>query len=125
MTAPVPFPEAAVPSRIFCPDCRADYLYSPALLGRSYLCRQCGGRFTVSEPPAEQLPVAGFAPDEARELAPPPLPSRRSAERSRPINDEPDDRPRRRAVDRERSSGTGVLIGLVAAFVFGFLILAV
>jgi hypothetical protein len=108
-----------VPSRVHCPRCAADFAYSPALLGRSYRCQHCEHPFTVSAPPVEELPVARFADLEVgvRALNPPPLPPRRPAH-------DGNERPRRRVVHRDRPSGTATLIGLLAAFLVGFLILA-
>jgi hypothetical protein len=100
--------------------------YSPGLLGKTVQCPRCAHRFTVSSPPVDVLPVAVLAPEEAERVpVPPPLPARARSERP-PVaeRDEPvEDRPRRRLTRRERPGNAAVLIGLVAAFVLGSVVI--
>jgi hypothetical protein len=128
-----------VPGRILCPQCETPFAYSPALLGKTVKCRQCQHMFVVDGPPADAPPPAGKA------VVPPPLPARvvtdREAQR-RTKQREADDRhrddpPRSRRRDEPdeelprtrrrvpaaapKTSGTGVLIGLIAVCLLGVL----
>jgi hypothetical protein len=128
-----------VPGRILCPQCETAFAYSPALLGKTVKCRQCQHMFVVDSPPADAPPAE--APTTA---VPPPLPARVMADRdvqrrtkqreaddrrrgdepprSR-RRDEPDDDPpvarRRVPAAAPKSSGAGVLIGLIAVCLLG------
>jgi hypothetical protein len=121
-----------VPSRIHCPQCNTVFAYSPALLGKTVRCKQCQHAFAVVVPPAaDATPATSVAPRQ-QPLIPPPLPPRaktlepaRTSRRDELVDDE---RPRARrwpVEAPERTSGAGALIGLIAVFVVGFLILAV
>lgn len=121
-----------MPSRIYCPACNTAFAFSPALSGKTVRCKQCSNTFAVDAAPTDAPPPATSSAPRQQPLVPPPLPpkakvvaSRRPTRRDDFEEDERP-RPRRRpAAAPERSSGAGALIGLIALFVVGFLILAV
>jgi hypothetical protein len=114
-----------VPGYVSCPHCGRQYLYSPALLGRSYRCRQCSQLFPVTAPPAEVVAAPSTAAA-SQPPVPPPLPFRspsgRHSQDDEPTDSDSDPRPRRLA-DANRPTSTAALIGLVLACFAGFFVL--
>ena len=119
-----------MPSRFPCPNCGAAYAYSPALLGRTYQCRQCLALFGVTEPPPGELAAATGAGG-AKAPVPPPLPPRPTSSRrdefarddapAEPGEPEGED-PQGRRTSTDRPTGVAALIGLLAAFIVGFFV---
>lgn len=112
-----------MPSRVFCPGCVTAYAYSPALLGRSYLCRACGHRFTVEAP--AQVATAGTA-SAGRTLVPPPLPARgRWPPPAGAVDPEPEVHEPRPGppIDPDRPRTGLALFGLGVTFLVGCLVL--
>ncbi len=115
-------------SQIHCPACTAAFAYSPALLGKTVRCRDCRHEFPVTEAPSSTVKVSASVPPplpsrgEARRPEPPPTRSERDWPRRRDMDD---DSPRRRPMREEpERSGTGTMIGLIAAGVLAFLVVA-
>lgn len=115
-----------MPTLFHCPNCNAEFAFSPALAGNPVRCRRCEHKFLA--PTSVETPeVAPAAP----KRTPPPLPPRSAPDRTdddrppvrRPADDVPA-RPRRMARRPEpvdRPAGPGLLIALVAVFAVGLL----
>jgi hypothetical protein len=100
-----------------------------ALLGKTVKCGQCTHPFTITEPPESNVPAEPVAVAAgSKPLMPPPLPVRGTSTQSiwAEATDAPserDDRRRRRVRDHVRPTSAGALAGLVAIFLFGFVLL--
>jgi hypothetical protein len=116
---------ASTTDRIDCPGCRASLAYSAALAGRNVCCHHCGHAFAVAallDPPVTAIAAALVPPPLPKFLNPPPLPARRDRDALAVPSDQDDD-----DAQEPDAAPTAVkasaLVGLVAIYLFGFLVL--